>query len=174
MSHHARRKRLTKSAGVAWELGLDDPEFGLIPGMITPDAVLDHMNRVQTGVKSLAEDMAKYANTTGKSLSFDAAWYDWTVLWAGYYDRNKSWLARFLAPSEIDNEVTRYDQQLADFRQKFQIESRVEPSLPALPPGPAGDNLLTPNSPVLGTIRSVTIGAVALAALIAAAKIFGK
>jgi len=128
---------------------------GFLPKFVTPSDVRDLKNRVDPSVRALDATVAKCA---GLDLATQNAWSDFSKAWRSYVDEDDSW---FHTAAQYDTGES-YERTIADWQRIVSASCalpgpRIEP-----PPSPS-----VVSSEAQGTIRTVAIAGVVIAALVA-------
>ena len=93
--------------------------------LLSPDAVLDHMNEVKAQIQSLHQDIVANAPTLGSSYVNN--WSAFTERWRAWYETNSAWSPRFFGPGEIDAQATLFQKETADFWNQFEQATGKKP-----------------------------------------------
>lgn len=115
---------------------------------VTPQDMLDYLNRVNLAAEVLDEDIRR-AEMAKKSAAFYWGWNDWLIVWREFYREHLPWHAR-LSGSVYDETELR-ERELMDWRKRFEsLGGKPTAPPPQGPGGGGGDD--GQKSPTLGDI----------------------
>ncbi|HSN99564.1 MAG TPA: hypothetical protein VLS89_14820 [Candidatus Nanopelagicales bacterium] len=101
--------------------------------IVTPQDMLDYLNRVNLSAELLNEDVRRTKIAT-KNAAFYWAWQDWLIVWRQFYNEHLPWHARLSGGVYDETEVK--ERELMEWRQRFEALGE-KPTAPP-PQGPGG------------------------------------
>jgi len=128
---------------------------------VSPQDILDYMNRVNLSVEVMNEDVRR-SGIVNRDGAFYWGWNDWVAIWRQFYNDHLPWHARLTGAVYDETEVK--ERELMAWRKKF--EERGETPTAPDPQGPGTGGGSGSNDPSLGDIgMTLAQGAVAVASL---------
>jgi len=114
---------------------------------VSPQDILDYMNRVNVGVELMNEDVRR-SGISKRDAAFYWGWNDWVAIWRQFYNDHLPWHARLTGAVYDETEVK--ERELVEWRRKF--EERGETPTAPDPQGPGTGGGSGGDDPSLGDI----------------------
>jgi hypothetical protein len=104
--------------------------------LMSPDAVLDHMNEVKGSIAVLDADFQEAFARGRVPKNTVVAWESFKDEWRAFYATNQDWLPRFTGAGEIDDRTGVFANKVIAFRAILKAAGAAVSGPPPEPPPP--------------------------------------